>query len=57
LTDRYGPSAVTQNLAGLPPRRPEFWMTGDASVRAEAGLAKLGLALTQWCGKQLPLLD
>jgi hypothetical protein len=50
-------AGVTHNLAGLPPHSPEIWMTGDASARAEAGLAKLGLALTQRCGKQLPLLD
>jgi hypothetical protein len=57
-TDRYGSSAgVMQNLAGLPPRRPEIWMTGDASGSAEDGLGKLGLALTERCGKQLPLLD
>jgi hypothetical protein len=34
-----------------------IWMTGDASLRAEAGLKQLGLALTQRCGKRLPLLD
>ena len=37
--------------------RPEIWMTGDASDRAQAGLSGLGLVLTQQCGKRLPLLD
>jgi hypothetical protein len=50
-------AGVVQSLAELHPRRPEIWMTGDASPRAEAGLAKLGLALTQQCGKRLALLD
>ena len=50
-------AGVAQNLAGLKPSGPEIWMTGDASPRAEAGLKDLGLALTQRCGKQLPLLD
>ena len=38
-------------------RAPEVWITGDASSRAESGLAQSGLTLTQHCGKQLPLLD
>jgi hypothetical protein len=50
-------AGVAQSLAGLKPHGPEIWMTGDASPRAEAGLKNLGLALTQRCGKQLPLLD
>jgi hypothetical protein len=41
----------------MPRCRPEIWMTGDASPRADAGLAKLGLAITQRCGKRLALLD
>ena len=36
---------------------PDLWITGDASPRAKAGLAQAGFALTQHCGKQLPLLD
>ena len=50
-------AGVTKGLAGLQPHIPEIWMTGDASPRAAAGLEKLGLALTQRCGGQLPLLD
>jgi hypothetical protein len=48
---------VAQNLANLQPHKPDIWMTGDASARAANGLQQLGLALTQQCGRQLPLLD
>ena len=50
-------AGVGQGMAGLQPHAPEVWITGDASPRAEAGLAKLGLALMRRCGARLPLLD
>ena len=49
-------AGVAQSLAALQPR-PEIWMTGDVSQLAETGLKKIGLVLTQRCGKQIPLLD
>jgi hypothetical protein len=48
---------IMQNLASLQPQKPDIWMTGDTSSRTEEGLRQLGLALTQHCGKRLPLLD
>jgi hypothetical protein len=50
-------AALANGLAQAHPHAPEVWITGDASPRAEAGLAHSGLSLTQHCGKQLPLLD
>ena len=50
-------SRTYPNLANLQPHKPDIWMTGDASSRAANGVQQLGLALTQQCGKQLPLLD
>lgn len=47
---------VAQGLAGSQRHHPDIEMTGDVSPRAEAGLQKLGLALRQRCGKQLPSL-
>ncbi len=48
---------LAKGLAEIQPHAPEVWITGDASARAEAGLAQSGLMLTQYCGKRLPLLD
>jgi hypothetical protein len=50
-------AGLAQSLARSPQRGPGIWMTGEASPSAAAGLKNLGLALTQQCGKQLPLLD
>jgi hypothetical protein len=50
-------AGLANALASAAPRATEVWMTGDASPRADAGMAQLGLTLTQHCGKQLPLLD
>ncbi len=48
---------ITRGLAATTPGAPELWMTGDASPRAQTGLADAGLVLTQKCGERLPLLD
>jgi hypothetical protein len=48
---------VARRLREAPEPVSEIWITGDASPRAEAGLARTGLSLTQHCGTQLPLLD
>ncbi len=48
---------IARALAGAQPPVSEIWMTGDASPLAQAGLSELGLAVTQQCGKRLPLLD
>ena len=50
-------AGLAQSLAGAQPAAPGIWLTGTATPRAEAGLAKIGLALTQRCGERLPLLD
>ena len=50
-------AALAGALAQSAPRPPAVWMTGDASPLAEAGLKRLGLALTERCGGRLPLLD
>ena len=50
-------AALAESLVKAPSRGPQLWITGTASPLADAGLKKLGLALTQDCGKQLPLLD
>jgi hypothetical protein len=50
-------AGLAKGLARTQPHAPEVWITGDASPRAEAGLAQAGLLLTQHCNKQLPLLD
>jgi hypothetical protein len=50
-------AGLAKALAGTGVRVPEIWISGDASPRAEAGLAQSGLLLTQHIGKQLPLLD
>jgi hypothetical protein len=48
---------IARGLTGARPAVSELWITGDASPKAEAGLKDADLALTQHCGKQLPLLD
>jgi hypothetical protein len=50
-------AGLAKALATAPPDVKEVWMTGDASLRAEAGMAQTGLILTQHCARQLPLLD
>ena len=48
---------IARGLAGAQPAVTEIWITGDATPKARTGLTEAGLALTQQCGKDLPLLD
>jgi hypothetical protein len=50
-------AGLAKSLTKPPAHGPQLWITGTASPLAEAGLKKLGLGLTQECGKELPLLD
>jgi hypothetical protein len=50
-------AGLAESLAKAPARGPQLWITGTASPLAEAGLKKLGLGLTEECGRHLPLLD
>lgn len=50
-------AALAESLVKAPSRGPQLWITGTASPLADEGLKKLSLALTQDCGRQLPLLD
>jgi hypothetical protein len=48
---------IARGLTGARAAVSELWITGDATPKAQAGLKDAGLALTQHCDKQLPMLD